>query len=305
MSTKKKTAKKKKPNVQIIRNNPLERLAISKILVGENVRDPGWEKGVAPLMKSIKANGLEQPVKVQALTSPGPNKETHRLVWGFRRLAACKKLGWTVIPVVNASARDTERDRFISALVENTARKFYTPLEEARIFRKAIDKHGMTVKQIAKMWVIKDEPVTDGYVSQRLALLRMPEPVQKAVQEERITPTHARELQKVKDPTEQKKLLKKAEKMPLTAFKDEVNAVDPAKRSQSKRGRPTKKPTKSAADAAKARPRKELTSAMGKLDKKRKKARTSGTKADLRYIEGLLRGIGWAAGNVKELEELG
>jgi len=306
-ATKKPAAAKKKSNVTIVRNSPLERMAVSKILVEENVREPGWEKNVKELKANIKEFGLQQPVKVQALSDEDAEGHTHRLVFGFRRLECCKQLGWTTIPVINASIRDTERDRYLSAVMENLGRESYTPMEEAQIFHKMSNKFGMTAKKIAESWIIDGTPATTGFVSQRLSLLKMPEPVQAAIQEGTITPTHARELNRIKDPKDQKKLLKKAEKMSPTEFREAVQELEPEKKKAvSGRGRPTKPSPKTASDgsAAKARGKRDLVAAMGRLDKRHRAVKASGNKEDERYLAGLLRGLGYAAGLVKELPEL-
>jgi ParB family chromosome partitioning protein len=306
---KKKTTTKpdKKKSIEVIRSAPLERMAISKILVEDNVRDPGWETNLDDLKSNIQQFGLQQPVKVQALLSEDAEGHTHRLVFGFRRLECCKRLGWTVIPVVNAAMRETERDRYMSAVMENTARASYTPIEEARIFKKMSEKYGMPAKDIAAAWAIDGKPATTGFISQRLSLLKMPEPVQEAVQDGAITPTHARELNRIKDPQDQKKLLKKAEKMSPSEFKEAVAELAPEKKKKTDgRGRPTKPAKKTASDGspAKVRPKRELVAAMGRLDKQHRAVKASGKKEDERYLAGLLRGLGYAAGLVKELPEL-
>lgn len=99
---------------------------IAEITVGDRARTQmGW---LDPLERSIEARGLLQPIGV---TSEG------ELIFGARRLQACKNLGWTDIPVtvVNIDASDpassikAERD-------ENEVRKDFTPMEKVAIAQK-------------------------------------------------------------------------------------------------------------------------------------------------------------------------
>lgn len=266
-------------------------LAISKILVSDNIREVGWEKNLDALMSSIKASGLKQPVGVWPLPkgTEGPDGETHELVWGHRRLAACKKLKWTTIPVVLESSKSSAKDRFISSLAENDAREDVSAYEEALAFQRGIEEFGMTASEIAKR-----KGVAAGYVSQRLTLLKMPETVQQAVKEGEIRPTHVRELAKVQDAKEQEKLLKYAKKMPVNEFKEKV-AESTGGKKKSKRGRPEKTST------AKVRTVSEIKIELGKLDTKKKEAMEKNDTKGVEYLKGMMRGLGWTAGLTKTL----
>jgi ParB family transcriptional regulator, chromosome partitioning protein len=272
-------------------------LPISKIQVPENIREPGWEKNLDSLVSSIKASGLKQPVGVWPLPpkTEGPNGETHELVWGQRRLAACKKLKWTTIPVVFESSKSSARDRFMSSLAENDGRENISAYEEALAFQRGIEEFGMTASEIAQR-----KGVAAGYVSQRLTMLKMPDEVQQAVKDGEIKPTHVRELAKVKDEKEQKKLLKYAKKMPVSEFKDKVAesvdaSADGDSSKKTKRGRPEKTST------AKVRTVSEIKIELGRLDIKKKEAVEKSDNKGVEYLKGMMRGLGWTAGLTKTL----
>lgn len=98
-------------------------MRISDIIVAERVRtEMGW---LDSLERSIESRGLLQPVGV---TNSGS------LLFGARRLQACKNLGWEDIParVIDIDADDpaaalkVERD-------ENESRKDFTPSEKVAI----------------------------------------------------------------------------------------------------------------------------------------------------------------------------
>jgi ParB family chromosome partitioning protein len=275
---------------------PLPMVVISKILVPENIRQEGWEKKIGRLKDSIEADGLEQPIKVRILTKPGPGGELYELVWGFRRLMVCKELGWTTIPAIFASSKETNKDIFISRLVENFERSDLTPLEEATAFRKAIDELGISAKELADRL-----GQTSGFVSQRLGMLKLPEPVQKAVQSGKISATHARELGRVTDEKTQLRLLKSAEDKELSAtdLKEKVDALDVKDRKSTNRGR--KAAPSDAKDAKKEPGKKEVLAAMDSLVEKKKAAAEAKDETKETFYKGMIRGIGWARGMVKNL----
>lgn len=276
-------------------------LSINKILIPENIRAGGWEKNLKGLADSIGENGLEQPVGVWPLPANqvGEGGETHELVFGFRRLMACKTiLNWTTIPVVFKAKKTTAKDRYLSALVENAQREDLSPIEEATAFKRGIDTHGLTASEIAKK-----KGVSNAYVSQRLALLKMPEPVQEAVANSDISFAHARAMTTL-DEADQVKLLRQAEKLPVSEFKEKVAEKTAASskkklrkdgKEAAKRGRPEK------TSAAKARTVSEIKVELGKLDEKKKAAVEKDDKATEQYMKGMMRGLGWAAGLTKTL----
>jgi len=274
---------------------------INKIHIPENIREDGWEKNIKGLADSIAENGLEQPIRVWPFPDKqaGPEGETHELVFGHRRLMACKTiLEWTTIPVVFKPKKTSAKDRYVSALVENAQREDLSPTEEAAAFKRGIDEFGLTAGEIAKK-----KGVSNAYVSQRLALLKMPEPIQEALANQDISFAHARAMTTLDD-TEQVKLLKQAVKMPVSEFKEKVAAVTAAqdvkdgkegKAPKAKRGRPEK------TNSAKVRTVSEIKVELGKLDDKKKDAVEKGDKAGEQYYKGMMRGLGWASGMAKTL----
>jgi len=278
-------------------------LPVSKIYVPPNIRHPGWDKSLDKLVGSIKGAGLKQPPGVFAYTDgkTGPNGETHELVFGQRRLEACRRLKWTIVPVVLLSSKSSGKDLFVSKLVENFEREDLSALEEAEAFRQAISEMGFTAKELAER-ISK----TDGYVSQRLSLLKMPDSVQKAVQKGDITPTHARELSRVTDEKEQKKLLEQAKHTPLPEFKEMVEAASSKKQTnRGRRAKPEKAEkavrTDGKVTAGSTRDRGDLKKALSELDVHKKKAADGGDKLRAEFFKGMMRGIGWAGGMVKDL----
>lgn len=264
---------------------------INSILIPKNIRHSGWERNIDELMQSIEHHGLEQPPKVRLLSEPGPNGEQYELVYGQRRLEACKRLGWTTIPVIFARTKASMKDIFVSRLVENCDREDLSPLEEAEIFRQAIDQYGLTAKELARR-IGK----TDGYVSQRLKLLNLPDKVKEAVQKGEISPTHARELTRITDQTVQEKLLNSAKKLPIAEFKTKVDNIDTSVRKITNRGRRSKKTNQLTRPS-----REKIQAAIEEVGIRQKTAEKNNDTVTAEYYKGMLRGIEWVCGFVEKL----
>lgn len=87
------------------------------------VHDPAAD---ADLEQSIRTNGIQQPVKLNA---KGDGRFT--LVWGFRRKAVAQRIGLEAIPALVVEGLTTAQIRALQA-IENLERKELHPLEEAR-----------------------------------------------------------------------------------------------------------------------------------------------------------------------------
>jgi len=120
-------------------------IEINKIKQLENIRLRIEEKDVHTLMASIKQDGLLEPIGVA--TTPG-SKDEYLIVYGNRRLEACRKLGWKTIPaVVNGSV--SLKDFVIKNTLENVERQEISESELGRIFATLKNNYDMTNSEIA------------------------------------------------------------------------------------------------------------------------------------------------------------
>jgi ParB family transcriptional regulator, chromosome partitioning protein len=119
------------------------------------------------LAASMHPHGVLQAL----LVCPRPNG--YLVVYGHRRRAAALKAGLTTIPAEVRDLDDTTRRELM--LIENLHRDDLTPLQEARGYRDALDNNSqLTQRQLAER-VGKSQ----GHISKRLALLRLPTPLLK------------------------------------------------------------------------------------------------------------------------------
>jgi ParB/RepB/Spo0J family partition protein len=119
------------------------------------------------LAESIRDNGLLQPIKVR------PTERGYELVYGHRRVAAMRLLGWTRCEAIVEEVDN--RDSLVQSLVENLQREDLDVLDEARSYRSLVER-GYTLSEIAEL-VKKPQ----GRISNRLSILRLPPQVQEFV----------------------------------------------------------------------------------------------------------------------------
>jgi ParB/RepB/Spo0J family partition protein len=119
------------------------------------------------LVVFIRAHGLLQPIKVR------PNNDGFELIYGHRRTAAMRHLGWIECEAIIEDLDDDQA--LLQAVNENLHRKDMTVFEEADIY-KALRERGYAIDRIAKL-VSKPQ----GHVSNRLSLLRLPTEVQEMI----------------------------------------------------------------------------------------------------------------------------
>lgn len=152
------------------------------------------EERLEELAQSIRANGIIQPILVRRT-----NGERYQLVAGERRWRAAQRAGLQRIPCV---IRDIPEDKVLElALIENIQRQELNAIEEAHAYKRLIETLGLTQEMVAQR-VGRDRTFITNY----LRLLRLPDDVQRLVEQEKITTGHARALLGIDDPEVQRKL---------------------------------------------------------------------------------------------------
>ena len=144
------------------------------------------ETRLEELAQSIRSNGIVQPLLVRRRGA------RYQLVAGERRWRAAQRAGLQRVPAV---VRDIPDDKLLElALVENIQRQELNAIEEAHAYKRLIETLGLTQETVAQR-VGRDR----SFVTNYLRLLRLPEDIQRLVEEEKLSMGHARALLGVDD----------------------------------------------------------------------------------------------------------
>ncbi len=138
------------------------------------------------LADSIKERGVFQPIIVKK------SIKGYEIIAGERRVRASKLAGKKTIPALIRQFTDDEMAEI--ALLENLQRENLNVLEEAKAYKSLIEKLNITQEELAKK-VSKSR----SHITNIIGLLRLPEEVQKLIEEGKITMGHARVLSKLED----------------------------------------------------------------------------------------------------------
>ncbi len=149
------------------------------------------EESLEELARSIRANGIVQPIVVRKVGG------SYQIVAGERRWRAAQRAELRRIPAV---VREVADEKLLElALIENIQRQELNPIEEARAYRKLIDSIGLTQEMVADQ-VGKERSV----VTTSLRLLRLPDDLQTAIEDGRLSAGHGRALLMSDDPKVQR-----------------------------------------------------------------------------------------------------
>ena len=153
------------------------------------------EQALKELAVSIKEHGVIQPIIVRKVD----NK--YEIIAGERRYKASTMAGLTKIPAIVKNLDDKESSKV--ALIENLQRRDLTPIEEARTYQKILElEDEMTQEELAATM-----GKTQSSVSNKLRLLALPDEVQDALLNEKISERHARSLLNIENANDQVKML--------------------------------------------------------------------------------------------------
>lgn len=135
------------------------------------------------LVSSIRDRGIIEPLVV---TERGDGK--YELIAGERRLRAANIAGLRVVPCVVREQAD-DREKLELAIIENVQRHDLNPIEEALAYQRLIDEFGLTQDEVG-VRVGKSRPQVGNIVR----LLQLPNEIQQALMERKISASNARTL---------------------------------------------------------------------------------------------------------------
>ncbi len=167
------------------------------------------EARLEELAQSIRSNGIIQPLVVRRM---GAGR--YQLIAGERRWRAAQRADLPRVPVV---IRDVPDDKILElALIENIQRQELNAIEEALAYKRLIETLNLTQEMVAQR-VGRDRTFITNY----LRLLRLPEDVQRLLEEEKLSMGHARALLGVDDVETQRELAKNIIKQKLSVRETE------------------------------------------------------------------------------------
>ncbi len=139
------------------------------------------ETAMQELTESIKVNGLIQPITVRQVD------DHYEIIAGERRWRACQNAGFETVPCYILSPSENQAAEM--AMVENIQRENLTAVEEAKGYVQLMRQANLTQEEVAKR-VGKSQSA----IANKIRLLNLPQEVQEAVADRKLSERHARAL---------------------------------------------------------------------------------------------------------------
>ncbi len=155
------------------------------------------ENALKDLASSIKEHGIIQPLVLRKLSN-----DKYEIIAGERRYKASQIAGLNKVPAIIADLDDNTSAEV--ALVENLQRRNLSAIEEAKSYKKLLDRGYLTQDQLAKRLGISQSSVAN-----KVRLLNLTDEVQDALMSEKISERHARSLLSLSNPQDQIDMLNK------------------------------------------------------------------------------------------------
>ncbi len=177
-------------------SSSINEIEISQISVNPNQpRREFKSEALEELAASIKEIGIIQPITLRELS-----EHHYQIIAGERRFRASQMAGLKSIPAYIRKASD--ENVLEMALIENIQREDLNALEVALAYQHLIEEYSLTQERLSER-VGKKRATIANYVR----LLKLPAPIQVALQKREIDMGHARALLPLEDPKLQIKLL--------------------------------------------------------------------------------------------------
>ncbi|MFB6767133.1 nucleoid occlusion protein [Bacillus altitudinis] len=188
------------------------------------------EEKIQELATTIHTHGIIQPIVVR----PTEEEGKYELIAGERRWRAVQTLQWEKIPAIIKDFTDTETASV--ALIENLQREELSSIEEAHAYARLLELHDLTQEALAQR-LGKGQST----VANKLRLLKLPEEVQQAILEKKISERHARSLVPLKLPELQITLLQEIIEKQLNVKQTEERVVKMLEQKTDRKPKPKRK----------------------------------------------------------------
>lgn len=154
------------------------------------------------LARSIRSNGVIQPIVVRKLEGSLSSRERYQIIAGERRWRAAERAQLSKVPIVIKEVAAADSKRLLEmALVENIQREDLNPMEAAAAYQRLVDEFQLKQDDIAAQ-VGKDRATVANY----LRLLKLPEEVRANVASGALSMGHARAIVALTTEADQKRL---------------------------------------------------------------------------------------------------
>jgi len=185
------------------------------------------EDALSDLAQSIREHGVIQPILIE-----DAKDGTFYIIAGERRTRASRLAGLTEVPV--RLKNYSEERKLEIALIENIQRENLNPIEEALAYQSLMSLSRLNQEEVAVRVGKSRSAVTNA-----LRLLKLPEDMQNALAEGKISAGHARALLSVNDLSDQRILYGKIIGMALSVREteqaaNELNGNVPKKETEKK-----------------------------------------------------------------------
>jgi len=152
------------------------------------------DNSINSLAESIKTYGIINPILVRQ------KDDKYEIIAGERRFRAAQKVGLTEVPVIIKNADEQQMAEL--ALIENIQRQGLSPIEEAKSYEEILRIGNYTQQNLAIRL-----GRSQSAIANKIRLLSLPQEVQDAVAEKKISERHARSLISIEDKEKQLELL--------------------------------------------------------------------------------------------------
>ena len=176
-------------------SSSINEVELSKISVNPNQPRRDFDpEALQELADSIAEIGIIQPITLRKISD-----DSYQIIAGERRFRASQMAGLTTIPAYIRTADD--ENVMEMALIENIQREDLNSLEIALAYQHLLEQYEMTQERLSQR-VGKKRTTISNY----LRLLKLPAPIQVALQKKEIDMGHARALLTLEDPKTQIKI---------------------------------------------------------------------------------------------------
>lgn len=174
-------------------NSRLMEIDVNEIVPNEDQPRKNFDKDeLYDLSQSIEKYGIIQPLLLKR------KNDKYEIIAGERRFRAAKEIGLSKVPAIIKDVSDDISSRI--AIIENIQRKDLNPVEEAMSYKHLLDSQDLTQKELA------DElGKSRQYIGNTIRLLKLDPRVLKLLEEEKLSPSHGKNLLSIKDGDKQYK----------------------------------------------------------------------------------------------------